>query len=91
MTARTRIASTLGAFATALFLQGCQEQARCAASGGEWNTCASVDLRCVEGEVILITGVELTICEHGCHCPDEAPVWDAAAGCVTEAECVAGV
>jgi hypothetical protein len=90
MTARTSIASTLGTFATLLFLQGCQEQARCAASGGDWDTCASVDLRCVEGELIPITGDEPAICEHGCHCPDEAPVWDAGAGCLTEAECVEG-
>lgn len=83
------IGSLLAVFAS-VALHGCGASAPCAATGGEWNDCAVVQARCVDGEVKSDDQADLTICEEGCTCPSEAPVWDAEAGCVTEADCGGG-
>lgn len=83
---RVGLGSVVGVFA--FVLHGCQEPAQCAATGGEWNDCASVEAWCVDGEVKPNDQDRLAVCEQGCSCPDDAPVWDAEAGCVTAATCV---
>ncbi|MES2645118.1 MAG: hypothetical protein V4850_36865 [Myxococcota bacterium] len=80
------LVSVLGALVLAV-LHGCGEPSACTATGGDWNDCAVVQAWCIDGAVFN----ELespAICEQGCTCDSDAPVWDAAAGCITEASCV---
>jgi hypothetical protein len=80
------IVSMLGGLALVV-LHGCGGPASCNATGGEWNDCAAVQAWCIGGEVTLNDQESPAVCEQGCTCPSDAPVWDAAAGCITETSC----
>lgn len=67
-------------------LSGCGERAMCGGTGGAWSECASTARWCVDG-VVVEEGVAPATCEAGCTCPVDAPVWDEALGCITEASC----
>ena len=89
MSVGRNMGAVLGALALVV-LHGCGEQPQCTATGGEWTDCAVVHARCIGGEVKLDDQESPAMCEQGCTCPSDAPVWDEAAGCITEAGCVAG-
>ena len=67
-------------------LTGCGERAQCGGSGGAWSECAATTVWCVDGEVVE-EGEAPAICEAGCTCPADAPVWDAAKGCMSAETC----
>lgn len=76
---------THSCIAVLLSLLGGCAQPLCSASGGTWSDCAVEQAWCVDGEVQ--TGDQLTMCEDGCTCPSEAPVWDHEKGCIEADAC----
>ena len=76
--------STLVAVAVAL--SACTPRSQCAATDGAWDECgAGAAPRCVDGMASL--DFRPAICEPGCVCPVDAPIWAEDVGCVTALEC----
>ncbi|MDP6946200.1 MAG: hypothetical protein QF464_18775, partial [Myxococcota bacterium] len=63
------------------------DEALCATSGGAWTDCVggcgpyACDHLPSDDEVCG------NVCVEGCQCPEDAPLWDAEAGCIAESEC----
>lgn len=83
---RATVLSWAGAL-VAVCVGGCGARPTCVASGGDWKECATITLRCLDGEVHVVDEPAPDVCQDGCTCPSEAPVWDERLGCIAEDLC----